>query len=608
MKHDTHQPSNQSNLPDDCSLSRPVERPTYVADEVAARLSEQMHPEVAIAYKILKQAGFKSFLFGGAVRDRALGGSPKDWDIATDAPASAVCSLFPEAAAISFEPGTFVLRKPEGGACVDIEITPISAKYGGSIEARLRADNEITFNSMAFDFNTRQVLDYFGGLNALERKSIEVRDPSKLRLDIVVRIARFVASYEAREEPFALDRKTLESAQSLVQHHPAILNAPELSTWKALRSLYYGFASVDVCRAFEWWERLGLLRAAFFPEFGDDKDMLLHAAGKVSLLPVEKRLGAFLHELPQSQVAEFKERTASYFLPPVRFLMMTEKMRRTLDPVIPRMCEIAPICHAPDAAQESRHIAQAREMEDMACAGATNAMFGEWLALPRSEQRHVLFQLKAPLAAHFIAEKTKLDLDNEPWTGYAIHWFKDLISVTDQPIRIMNTAFKVLVSDPNTDLRSLLLLYGYWGNMCCDRDILLQDPQRSKVAGMLKESAEDGSLLDVLKQSTLLRWFMINLSCEEFSRFAGPYAALLSEEHRARSGASFETFTWMTSEFGKVPEWADVILESLRDQHDEFCSEQQLPEDHVWRRYSPAWELAEDWGKTREGEYTRVTA
>ncbi len=565
-----------------------------------------MPPEIHEVNRILREAGYRAFLFGGAVRDAALGENPKDWDIATDAPSAALHELFPAAVEISLEPGTRVIRNPEEfGRKIDIEITPIKEKFAGSIFARLKADNEITFNSMAFDFEEERVLDFFGGLDALRRRSIEVPDPSNIRMDIVIRIARFIAAYDAVYGSFSVEDRTLESARRLVETLDGKLDTPELSTWKALRSLYYGFAAPDVVSAFRWWDQLGLLTAAFFPEFADRKEDLFNAAAEVSSLPAEDRLREFLGRLPEEKVALFRERTGNYLLPPVRFLMMNTAMRLALEPVIPRVCDVARVFHLPASEDEESYLAEAVFLEGLACAGQYESAFEKWMRLPRSPQRHILFFLPLPLAAQFVAEKTKLDLQNEPWDGAALHWFKDLLSCTEFPHQAMNLVFKVLLPDPNTDLRSLLLLYGYWGNVCCDKDVLLTEPVRSKVVEVVRESAEDGSLVDILKNCDLLRWFMMNLTEDEFARFVDPYAALLSDQHRVQQGAGFETFTWMTGG-GETPQWAQLLLDTLRDQHAFFCKAQELPEDHVRRIYAPSWELAEDWGMTAEGEFTRV--
>lgn len=575
------------------------ERATFDAEEVAQRLCSLLPPEVMEVYGTLKEAGYGAFLFGGAVRDSALGENPKDWDVAADAPSDVIRRLFPRAVEFSFEPGTFLLR--ERGE--DIEITPIAEKFRGSIRGRLEADNEITFNSMAFDFEEKRVLDFFRGLDALKRRSIEVPDPPGIRLDITVRLARFAAAYDTRS--FTVEARTLHAAKSLVEGSPRLLDAPEFRTWKALRSLHYGFASPDVVSAFGWWERLGLLTTAFFPEFKDSKELLFRAAAEVSSLPVEDRLRGFLARLPEEKVLLLKERTGTYLLPPVRFLIMDRTMRRTLEPVIPRVCDLVAVFYPPAPEDQESYMAESRFIEDLACAGHCDAAFQEWMNFPRAPQRQLLFLLPLPLAVQFVAEKTKRDLQSEPWDGAALHWFKDLLSYADQPHQVMNLVFKVLLLDPNTDLRSLILLYGYWGNLCCDREILLEEPVRSKVAEAVRESAEDGSLVNVLKKCDLLRWFMLNLREDEFARFVDPYAALLSDQHRSQQGASFETFTWM-SENGDVPDWANLLLDTLRSQHARFCRTQELPPDHVWRIYPPSWELAEDWGMTVEGEFARV--
>jgi poly(A) polymerase len=72
-----------------------------------------MEAQARAVVQRLKDAGFLAFYAGGCVRDRLLGLTPKDYDIATSAPPKEVQRLFPRTLAIGAHFGVICVL--EGG-------------------------------------------------------------------------------------------------------------------------------------------------------------------------------------------------------------------------------------------------------------------------------------------------------------------------------------------------------------------------------------------------------------------------------------------------------------------------------------------------------------
>ena len=87
-------------------------------------LSTSIPSPVSQITKVLRNAGYESYLVGGCVRDLFLGRTPKDWDVATNATPEQIIALFPE----TFYENTFgtvgVVTDSEDPTLKVIEITP----------------------------------------------------------------------------------------------------------------------------------------------------------------------------------------------------------------------------------------------------------------------------------------------------------------------------------------------------------------------------------------------------------------------------------------------------------------------------------------------------
>jgi poly(A) polymerase/tRNA nucleotidyltransferase (CCA-adding enzyme) len=139
----------------------------------------------------LKKAHFEAFLVGGCVRDLVLGKKPKDWDITTNATPEQIIALFSK----TFYENDFgtvgvVSEDVTDETLKVVEVTPYRLESGYSdkrhpdrvsfgtnlLEDLKRRD--FTINAMAFDVQTEEVVDEFGGMDDLKKGIIRtVGDP-----------------------------------------------------------------------------------------------------------------------------------------------------------------------------------------------------------------------------------------------------------------------------------------------------------------------------------------------------------------------------------------------------------------------------------------------
>src|SRR3954469_23970393 len=66
----------------------------------------------------LRGAGHVAYFAGGCVRDLLMGGEPKDWDVATDAPPGRVRELFSSTQAVGAAFGVILVR--QGRSTVEV--------------------------------------------------------------------------------------------------------------------------------------------------------------------------------------------------------------------------------------------------------------------------------------------------------------------------------------------------------------------------------------------------------------------------------------------------------------------------------------------------------
>ncbi len=149
----------------------------------------------------LLQKGFSVWIVGGVIRDYLNGVSPKDWDIATDAPYEILKDTDHRIVPVGARFGIVDVLIDD----YVVEVANIKAtSEEGSIESDL-ARRDFTVNAMAIEYPSGKFLDPFGGKRDLKLKRLRaVLDAEKRFLEDPVRIlrgARFVSQHGFRVVP-----------------------------------------------------------------------------------------------------------------------------------------------------------------------------------------------------------------------------------------------------------------------------------------------------------------------------------------------------------------------------------------------------------------------
>jgi tRNA nucleotidyltransferase/poly(A) polymerase len=138
----------------------------------------------------LRAAGFEALLAGGCVRDELLGRTPKDYDVATNAPAERVQELFPGSLPVGVQFG--VVLVPSGEDRIEVATFrrdgvyldsrhPVSVTFGDARADAARRD--FTINGMFLDPFDGTVIDYVGGRDDLARGVVRAIGDAAARLD-----------------------------------------------------------------------------------------------------------------------------------------------------------------------------------------------------------------------------------------------------------------------------------------------------------------------------------------------------------------------------------------------------------------------------------------
>ena len=162
----------------------------------------------------LRAAGFTAVLAGGCVRDRILGVTPKDYDIATDARPEAVQGLFDNTVAVGARFGVIMVILGDYHFEVatfraDAEYLdgrrPSSVRYGTIEEDVQRRD--FTIGGMYFNPATDRIIDLVGGMRDLRAGLVRAIGDVYLRFEEdhlrMLRALRFAARLD-----FAIDPAT----------------------------------------------------------------------------------------------------------------------------------------------------------------------------------------------------------------------------------------------------------------------------------------------------------------------------------------------------------------------------------------------------------------
>lgn len=244
----------------------------------------------------LRDAGHVAYFAGGCVRDALLGLTPKDYDVATDAPPERVRGLFPRTQAVGAAFGVILVR--QGRSQVEVATFRADGKYTdgrrpehvtfttAEEDAKRR---DFTINGMFYDPIEERVIDYVAGQedlkNALLRAIGEPADrfaEDHLRL---LRAIRFAARFGLTIEP--------ATATALSMHaHELTRISPERITEELRLTLTPARTRVA---AWGWLWKFGLLKVIFrgLPEQSDNP------------APEERRSGPLFPHLHASEPVPF---------------------------------------------------------------------------------------------------------------------------------------------------------------------------------------------------------------------------------------------------------------------------------------------------------------
>jgi poly(A) polymerase len=265
----------------------------------------------------LRAAGYEALLAGGCVRDELLGRTPKDYDVATNAPSARVQALFEGSLPVGVQFG--VVLVPSGNDRVEVATFrrdgvyldsrhPVTVTFGSAEEDAARRD--FTINGMFLDPIEDRVIDYVGGREDLARGVVRaIGNPAarleedKLRMLRAVRIA-------ARLD-FAIDPATWDVIRREAVHIDRI-------AWERIgEEIRLILCEGAAKRGFELLHASGLL-ATVMPELlpmeGVAQTPLHHPEGDVwthTLLVIDElrnptetlALGALLHDVAKPTCA-----------------------------------------------------------------------------------------------------------------------------------------------------------------------------------------------------------------------------------------------------------------------------------------------------------------
>jgi tRNA nucleotidyltransferase (CCA-adding enzyme) len=170
----------------------------------------------------IEKAGFEAYIVGGSLRDGLLGQTPKDWDIATNAPAEQLKQLFPDAEVISEKCNVFSVTMGE----LEAQVAPF--RIDGQYSDYRRPDDVIFTDKAGEDLKRRDftinammaspqrgIIDPFGGRQDLKARQIKtVGEPGKRFTEDPYRILRGIRF--AAQLDFDIESATLQGMKDKV--------------------------------------------------------------------------------------------------------------------------------------------------------------------------------------------------------------------------------------------------------------------------------------------------------------------------------------------------------------------------------------------------------
>jgi poly(A) polymerase len=270
----------------------------------------------------LREHGYSAYLVGGCVRDLLLGREPADYDVATSATPQEVIHVFPQTFAVGAQFGVVLVpvrRDTPDGEHENYAIEVATFRSDGAYSDGRHPDEvqfskdvrmdvqrrDFTINGLLLDPDTREVLDYVGGRQDLERGIIRTIGEAhqrfgedKLRM---LRAVRFAARFG-----YSIEDQTLAAIRELAPQIHQV--SRERVRDEILKMLTEGHAR----RAFELLDQTNLLEqvlpeikkmqgVAQPPQYHPEGDVWIHTLMLLEGLPAgcsrTLALGALLHDV-----------------------------------------------------------------------------------------------------------------------------------------------------------------------------------------------------------------------------------------------------------------------------------------------------------------------
>ncbi|MHB1097595.1 MAG: CCA tRNA nucleotidyltransferase [Gemmatimonadaceae bacterium] len=169
-------------------------------------------PEVLEIAARLRRAGFEAWCVGGAVRDALLGHAHLDWDLATSATPPEVMRTFKRTVPVGIAFGTVGVLDANGRLHevttfrhdVKTDGRHAEVQFGASLEEDL-ARRDFTINAIAYNPQTGELLDPFGGRKDLRAKLVRCVGDAEQRMKEdrlrALRALRFAARFDFTIDP-----------------------------------------------------------------------------------------------------------------------------------------------------------------------------------------------------------------------------------------------------------------------------------------------------------------------------------------------------------------------------------------------------------------------
>ncbi len=173
----------------------------------------------------LRAAGFTAYWAGGCVRDRILGRTPKDYDVATSATPAQIQQLFGRRRTLSIGAsfGVITVKGPKPAGMIEVATFrkdaaysdgrhPDSVTFSSAEEDASRRD--FTVNGLFYDPVEERVIDYVGGQDDLAARRLRaIGNPRERIAEDKLRMLRAVRFSAALD--FALEESTLAAIREM---------------------------------------------------------------------------------------------------------------------------------------------------------------------------------------------------------------------------------------------------------------------------------------------------------------------------------------------------------------------------------------------------------